>query len=76
MGSGATHVPFLAEKSPPWIMKLLMILWNGEPLKWSGWLVVCPMPASPVDNCLKFSAVCVHTNCQCTEALLIASLTH
>ncbi len=52
-----THVPFLLEKSPPWIMNPLMILWNGDPLKCNGRLVPLPMPPSPVQSCRKFSAV-------------------
>ena len=52
-----TYVPFLFEKSPPWIMKPFMILWNGEPLKWRGSVVSLPMPASPVHSWRKFSAV-------------------
>lgn len=52
-----TYVPSLFEKSPPWIIKPFMILWNGDPLRCRGNPVAFPMPASPVQSCRKFSAV-------------------
>lgn len=36
-----------------------MILWNGDPLKWRGSPKSLLMPASPVQSCRKFSAVCM-----------------
>lgn len=54
-------------------MKPLMILWNGEPLNWSGNPVTLPVPASPVQSCRKFSAVwhvrsCSRDHMACTGA--------
>lgn len=52
-----------------WIMKPLMIRWNGAPLKCSGSPMDLPVPASPVHSCLKFSAVCAGTACHTFGAL-------
>jgi len=47
-------VPSLLMKSPPWIMKSLITLWKVEPLYPRG---TPSLFNSPVQNCLKFSAV-------------------
>ena len=43
------------EATKPWIMKFLMIRWNEEPLKWSGFPVL-PVPFSPVQRARKLNA--------------------